>query len=65
MADQQKTAAAPSPRKFPSQWAAQKKPEAWQFAAASAAGRWEPEFPALTEDEFDAAIKAASEIRIG
>jgi hypothetical protein len=52
-------------RKPPADWRAQKKPDAWKFAAAMQAGKWEERWPQLTEDEFDAAIKAAGEIRIG
>lgn len=50
-----------------SYWAAKKKPEAWKLAAAAAAGKWELDtgFPEMTEAEFDAAIQAAGEIRIG
>jgi hypothetical protein len=52
-------------RKFAAQWAAQKKTDAWKFAGARSASRWEDEFPSLTEAEFDAAIQAVCDIRIG
>ncbi len=54
-------------RKPVSEWARAKKPEAWKLAGAVAAGKWELEvgFPSLTESEFDAAIQAAGDIRIG
>jgi len=50
-----------------SEWVRAKKPEAWKLAAAAQAGKWElgTGWPAISEEDFDAAIKAAGEIRIG
>jgi hypothetical protein len=37
----------------------------WKLAGALHAQKWDPEFDCVTESEFDAAIKAVGEIRIG
>jgi hypothetical protein len=52
-------------RKSPPDWRREKKPDAWAFAGARQAGKWEERWPLLTESEFDAAIAAAGDIRIG
>jgi hypothetical protein len=36
-----------------------------RFAGAKAAGRWEDEWPLLTEADFDAALEAAGSISLG
>ena len=50
-----------------SDWVRAKKPAAWKLAGAVQAGKWELEvgFPLLSESEFDAAIAAVGDIRIG
>jgi len=35
------------------------------YAGAAAAGRWEPEFTLLSEDEFDKALQAVAQIQMG
>jgi hypothetical protein len=52
-------------RKTPPQWRTLKKPADWQFAGAAELGKWTDFAPLLTEEEFDAAIRAAGEIQIG
>jgi len=52
-------------RKSVGEWSRAKKPAAWKLAGAAHAGKWEDEFPVITEAEFDAAIQAAGDIRIG
>ena len=60
----------------PPAWAAKKRPTGVlerdershfdaQFAGAKAAGRWEDEWPLLTESAFDAALEAAGSISLG
>lgn len=51
--------------KAAAEWARIKKPAAWKFAAAAHAGKWEAQWPVITEEAFDAAIAAAGEIQIG
>jgi len=36
-----------------------------RLAGAAAAGRWEDDWPQLTEAEFDAALQAAGEVELG
>jgi hypothetical protein len=56
---------AAEPKKSVGEWAREKKPAEWLLAGARAGGNWEDEFPVLTETEFDAAIAAVADIRIG
>jgi hypothetical protein len=35
------------------------------FAGAKAAGRWEDDWPLMTEDEFDKALAAVANIKMG
>lgn len=55
----------PPVRKPAAEWARLKKPEAWKLAGAQQAGKWDAQWPILSEDEFDAAISATGEISIG
>lgn len=65
MSESKSTAAAPLVQKAPPAWAAQKKTPAWAYAGAGSIGRWEAEWPLLTEAEFDAAIEAFTGAEIG
>lgn len=53
-----------APRRAIEAWAEEKRAEAWRLAAARAMRGWAIGRE-LTEQEFDAAMKAAGEIRIG
>jgi hypothetical protein len=62
MADEKKPAAAP--RKTVEVWAAEKKTPAWLFAGAKAGNRW-PIGRELEEAEYDQAVHAAANVKIG
>lgn len=56
--------AAPTPIKFPEQWAAQKKLEAHWLAGAMVQAKWQQGVDLVNEAQFDAAVTAVQSISI-